>query len=155
MRRPPRLFRLLVIEDDPDRIAIFRTWIPDSIPLVVCSSPGAAIGVVERDGRNRQGQVYGGLMLDHDLQLQVRTTSEQELSGTDIVTHIIRHLNTDMPILIHSMNSAKASPMRTRLEQAGFPVSRIPMADMSQNQLMDWITECHEIWQENHPTPED
>jgi len=154
MRQPQRLFRLLVIEDDSDRIAIFRTWIPDNIPLIVCSSPGTAIGVLERDSRHHQGQVYGGLLLDHDLQLQLRTTSEKELSGTDIVTHILRHLNTGMPILIHSMNSAKASPMRTRLEQAGFLVSRIPMADLSRGQLMDWITECHEIWQENHSTPE-
>ena len=66
-------FRLLLIEDDSERIEQFRAWLPEDARLVVAMSAGRAIGTLQRDGRG----VYAGVMLDHDLQQHAATDADR------------------------------------------------------------------------------
>jgi hypothetical protein len=50
------MLRLLLIEDDMTRIDLFQKWLPADIRMVVASSPGKAIGILQRD----RGRVYAG-----------------------------------------------------------------------------------------------
>lgn len=109
---------------------------------VVAASAGRAIGILQRD----RGSVYAGIMLDHDLQENVVTCDEMDLSGKNVVDVIIKNISKDVPIFVHSMNINQAPAMVERLEKAGFEVTRIPFAHLTQAKLNNWIEEVREIW---------
>ena len=105
------LLRLLLIEDDPDRIARFTTWCPPDARLVVARGGGRALGLLERD----PGRMYAGLLLDHDLPGQAVNDAERLVTGTQVVQGILRYLDPEIPILIHSLNRGAARRMATSL----------------------------------------
>jgi len=136
------LVRLLIIEDNIDRIAQFTDWEPADMHFVFATSPGGAIGLINRD----KGLVYCGICLDHDLQEQRVSESEGTFSGTQIATALAHHFFYEIPVLIHSMNETKASGMAQTLIKADFCVTRIPMTDLSQQKFSDWLAEVRENW---------
>ena len=141
---PNFFFRILIVEDDPDRIEILKTWLPDDVMTVAVTSSGKAIGLLERDC----GRVYAGIMLDHDLQEQVAAESDRYLCGQDVVDAITRNIQKDVPILIHSMNLSESPAMVRRLEGSGFQVTRIPFANLSRENLTDWMEDARELWED-------
>jgi CheY-like chemotaxis protein len=64
------MIRILLIEDNPIRIALFQNWLPAEVRLLVVSSAGKAEGLLLRD----RGRVYAGILLDNDLQEQTINT---------------------------------------------------------------------------------
>lgn len=144
---PAKVFRLLVVEDNPERIQTFRAWLqpyPTPIPIVWARSAGAAIGLIRRDS----GYVYGGILLDHDLQLQARTENDRELSGTQVVEVLIQSVSPDVPILVHSVNHRDAPRMVARLSAHGFWVTYAPMDGLTGKSFRDWIDEARSLWDE-------
>jgi CheY-like chemotaxis protein len=137
--RPANL-RILIIEDDNERVKIFRSWLPEDIRLVHAGSAGRALGILERD-RN----AYAGIMLDHDLRDQIVTREDFLLSGSDVVSKIVAWVRP-VPVLVHSMNPADAPQMVKRLEKARFSVTRIPMAELTEEQFAVWIEEVRDGW---------
>lgn len=130
--------RLLIIEDDINRVYTFQSWCPPDVKLIWAKSTGVALGMLHRD----RGTVYAGILLDHDLLNLTMTDDDQFLCGQDVVGAIIAHISTRVPILIHSMNQEQAPRMHFRLRDAGFQVSRIPMALMNQKKFIDWLRDC-------------
>src|SRR6056297_849675 len=104
---PKPRFRILMIEDDTERAELLQSWLPKDVIVVMASSAGRALGILERD----RGYVYAGLMLDHDLQLQTATEADKGLSGSNIVDAVIRNIDRRTPILVHSYNRSKAPIM--------------------------------------------
>jgi CheY-like chemotaxis protein len=139
---PPRYFRLLIIEDDPARIRLIQSWLPADVRVNVASSAGRAMGTLRRD----TGNVYSGILLDHDLQDQRVTEEDQELSASDLLSLIIQHIAPDVPVLVHSMNPVGAPMMVRSLETAGFYVTRIRMCDLNRGNFQEWLAEAREIW---------
>ena len=135
------MIRLLLIEDDPMRIALFQNWLPDDIRLVAASSAGKAIGILQRD----RGRIYAGILLDHDLQEQIITDTDRLLSGSDLTKIIIRNISRDVPVLVHSMNAIRGPLMAEALKAAGFPVTRIPMSCLTRNCFLDWLEEVRDM----------
>jgi len=127
MRKKTQIFRLLVIEDNVDRVSIFRQWVYEGTPLVVASSTGVAMGMLKRDNNRKNGRVFSGILLDHDLQEQVIIASDLSLSATNLIDLIIENIEKDVPILMHSMNRVEATSMKKRLEAGGFDVTQKPM----------------------------
>lgn len=144
MKKPGSIFRVLIIEDDPGRAQRLKTWLSGDVRVVVATSVGKAIGVLQRDCES----VYAGILLDHDLQQQAATDTDRYLSGTNLVDVIIRNISNDVPVLVHSMNISKALTMTNRLKEAGFSVTQIPMERLTHNKLMEWLDEARSIWQE-------
>jgi hypothetical protein len=70
-----------MVEDNPTRIEMLKSWLPEDVKVVVAACAGKALGVLKRD----RGRVYSGILLDHDLQEQAVTATDLGLSGTDIV----------------------------------------------------------------------
>ena len=139
-----RVFRLLLIEDDIGRVEDFRAWLPSWAKLVWAQSAGSALGVIRRD----TGRVYGGVLLDHDLEQRVMTVDDESLSGTDVALALVENFSTDVPILIHSMNHLKAPRDARQLEDRGFWVTRIPFYDLSEVRFRAWLDEARDIWDE-------
>ena len=142
MKKP---LRILLIEDDQDRAAKLRTWIPEEIKTVLAASAGRAIGILKLDGKHC-GRIYAGIMLDHDLQAQAVTEMDRHLSGTQVVDSIIRHIQLDVPILVHSVSDTLAPGMVARLKSAGFSVTYIPMYNLTPECLNDWLKYVMDLW---------
>ena len=81
-----RLNTILLIEDDPSRIAQFRVWVDGTVfSLIEASSGGRALGIL------RKGMTDGiAVCLDHDLEKQPMTAEDLCLSGSGLVVALIR-----------------------------------------------------------------
>jgi hypothetical protein len=66
---------------------------------------------------------------------------DNDLSGTDVVKAIVKHISLKVPILIHSMNPKAAPRMEKILANVGFYVIRIPMWQLDGRLLADWFEE--------------
>ena len=140
--QPPRVFRLLLIEDDIGRVEDFHHWLPQWARLVWTQSAGSAIGLIRRD----HGHVYGGVLLDHDLVQRAITEDDESLSGTDVALKLVEHFSIDIPILIHSTNQVQVLRVTSQLENKGFRVTRIPYYDMTESAFLTWLEEARELW---------
>jgi len=143
MKKQLPMFRILIVEDDPDRAQTLVKWLPEDVRPVVVTSAGKAIGLLKRD----RGNVYAGILLDHALQQQVAAKSDLYLSGEQVVDAIIRYVSKDVPVLVHSVSAQGAPAMVSRLETAGFRVTRIPMDQLEKEQLAEWAEDAREIWE--------
>jgi len=135
------MLRILLIEDDNERVIAFKSWLPADISLVHASSAGRAIGIIMRD-RN----AYAGIMLDHDLREQIVTERDFFLSGSNVVKTIITCISPDIPILVHSMNPGCAPSMVKALEKTGFSVTRLPMIELNRENFNEWLGEVRDVW---------
>lgn len=135
------MIRILLVEDDNERVRRIKDWLPADVRLVHAGSAGRAIGILQRD-RN----VYAGIMLDHDLQDQIATDMDFFLSGTNVTKVIMANISPDVPIMVHSVNQAAAPRMVKALSKAGFSVTRLPMTEMSEEKLGAWLDGVRECW---------
>jgi len=135
------MIRILLIEDDNNRVTKIKSWLPDDVRLVHAASAGRVLGILKRDSNQ-----YAGVMLDHDLQTQAATTTDMELSGSTVVMWIKDMISTDVPILIHSMNFSRAPEMKRSLEAAGFSVTRIAMDMLEREHFHSWLNEVRDNW---------
>ena len=123
---------------------MLKSWLTPDVKTVVAGSAGRAIGILERD----RGSVYAGILLDHDLQGRMATTTDRYLDGKDIVNVIVKNISKNVPILVHSMNVTQAPVMAHRLEKDGFYVTRIPMANLTKERLQVWVGEAMALWED-------
>lgn len=145
MQKVKPVFRILMVEDDPMRARKLASWFHERVRLVVVTSPGKAIGLLKRD----QGDVYAGIMLDHDLHEQAVTGTDYNLTGKHVVKTVIQFISKKVPILVHSGNMAEAPLMKKQLAQAGFVVSQVPMFQLTKDELQVWVKEVYKIWEIN------
>ncbi len=145
METKTNLLRILVVEDDASRVEKIRSWMPSDIIISNVTDTGVAMAQIKAD----KGNVYAGIMLDHDLQNQLKVESSAYLSSSDLINVIIHNIDRDVPILVHSMNLAMAPVMVRRLKFAGFDVTRIPMADLTKEKLNDWVEYVRECWEDS------
>jgi len=143
MNFPERIPRLLLIEDSNARINQFREWLPESVVLVVTASAGRAIGTLQHSSPYD----YAGILLDHDLDLQVVNADEVLFSGSNVVDTLIAKISNEIPVLVHSINFNGASNMRRKLEGAGFEVTVCPMSRLTREQFTAWLQEVLELWE--------
>ncbi|MBZ0195701.1 MAG: response regulator [Deltaproteobacteria bacterium] len=135
--------RILLIEDDPERIATFRSWLNGSeFVLIEASSGGRAAGILKK------GMTDGiaGVCLDNDLEKQPVTQADLSLSGSALVNAIAQSVPRYVPILIHSMNAHKPVSMEKSLKSAGFSVTRIRMAILTRKMFNEWLEEVQDNW---------
>ena len=138
--------RLLLIEDDAERIALFRQWVVKThYVLVEATSGGQAMGVV-----NRGGEGVAGIMLDHDLNTSPKTLQDQITSGSNVVASIIKQIPKTVPILVHSMNVTKGEQMFRRLQGSGFSATRIRMAALDERRFLHWLGDVSECWEDRN-----
>lgn len=143
-QQPVQRLRLLVIEDNRERIEIIKEWLPEDFIPVFASSAGRAIGILNYD----KGRVYTGIMLDHDLGEQAVTEEDFSLSGSDVVKVVLKNVHLDTPVFVHSMNVTRAAGLVRRLEAAGFYVTRIPFPSLTKKRFLEWLEEIHDLWKD-------
>lgn len=45
-KKPKPVFRILIVEDDPDRAQTLESWLPEDVRTVVVTSAGKAMGLL-------------------------------------------------------------------------------------------------------------
>jgi len=135
--------RILLIEDDSDRIAKFRLWL-ESTPFVLVSATtgGQAVGLI-----NHGPEGVAGVCLDHDLNTAPKTEMDALTSGTHVMGAIVRHFPKRIPILVHSMNVVQGERTSNRLQGAGFSVTRIRMAALTKLRFDSWLEDVIDNWE--------
>ena len=137
--------RLLLIEDDADRILLFRQWVATTpYILIEATTGGQAMGVVSRGG----GDGIAGICLDHDLNTAPKTLQDQSTAGSNVVSAIISHIPKTVPILVHSMNVTKGDQMYRRLQGSGFSATRIRMSILDQRRFHHWLEDVTDCWED-------
>lgn len=137
--------RILLIEDNAERITTFRDWLARTEFIAIeASSGGRAMGIL------RKGMTEGivGLCLDHDLNDQPVTDVDPLLSGSHLIRAIATSLPRSVPILVHSMNYDKAHGMCKQLATLGYSVKRIPMAVLNDERFSAWLQDVRESFEE-------
>lgn len=137
--------RILLIEDNPERISIIREWLVGTgVVLIEASSGGRAKGIL------RKGATDGiaGVMLDHDLDQQPMTPTDLLMSASDLIDSIVFSIPKTVPILIHSMNASKPPQMQKRLTSEGFSVTRIRMAILTRENFLEWLQDVLDTFEE-------
>ena len=112
-----------------------------------CCIQCRAIGLLKTIQRNAVSP-YADILLDHDLQDQIVTETDHLLSGTNVLQFIIRHMPPDVPIMVHSMNFRRADDLVKKLRGAGFEVTRVPFSVLNQNNLIEWLNDVRDIWED-------
>jgi len=96
-----RKLRVLMVEDNQDRVDNCKVIARNCrCNIVWAKSAGMAIGMLRRDS----GRVYDGIMIDHDLQDQKITSNDGNFNGKDVAMAVIRYVDKDVPIFVHSSN---------------------------------------------------
>ena len=137
------MIRILIIEDNEERIDLFKQWMPADVRAIFIRSAGRAVRVIELD----KGSVYAGICLDHDLNEQVIVREEKGVDGVDVVRRIVRNISLDVPILVHSMNFGGGTSMVRMLQAQGFSVTRVPFKHMDEIVFLDWIDNVRAEWE--------
>ncbi|MCZ2135260.1 MAG: response regulator [Burkholderiales bacterium] len=137
----PLLPRILLIEDDAERIAKFKAWLEGTpFVLVNATTGGQALGLVNR------AEGVAGICLDHDLNTAPKTEMDAITSGTHVVAAIIHRIPKHVPILVHSTNVVQGERMATRLSGSGFSVTRIRMEALTEPSFKSWLADVHDNW---------
>lgn len=136
--------RILLVEDDVERINIVRQWLGNQYVLIEASSGGRAMGIL----RKNMTEGIAGVMLDHDLEKQVLTDDDMSISGTDLINAITTSIRRQVPILIHSMNLSKSPAMVKRLTNHGYSVTRIKMEDLTKENFREWLEDVSDQWED-------
>lgn len=137
--------RILLIEDNAERIALIREWlIGTEFVLIEASSGGRAKGIL------RKGSTGGiaGVMLDHDLDQQPMTPTDLLMSASNLMDSIIFSVPKWVPVLIHSMNASKPPHMEKRLKAEGYSVTRIRMAILTKENFSEWLQDVRDNWED-------
>ena len=137
------ILRLLVVEDSEARMELFREWIPEGFRVTFVRSAGRALKVLELDA----GRVYAGILLDHDLDQAVAVASELQLSGRQVVDRLVRVVDRNVPVMIHSVNPLGARMMEQTLVEHGFDVTRVSFFQLDENRLVRWLEGVREEWE--------
>lgn len=145
-----RPIRILIIEDDNDRLARLKAMLPEWAKPVAALSAGRAIGLLERDScrKNKGMDTYSGILLDHDLVCHAVNYIDSGLDGRDVARSIVQNVTPNVPVLVHSMNFTHSQTMVGWLEGEGFSVTRIPMSLMTKEKMGEWIEEVWTLWEE-------
>jgi len=132
--------RILIIEDNPERIEKFQSWLQHTrfLPMVA-NSGGQAVGMFRHGTEG-----VAGICLDHDLNSNPRTESDNWVSGSDVVQQILMTVPKYVPILVHSMNTTHAPRMVKKLNSAGFSVTRIRMVILDEARFMTWLSDVED-----------
>jgi hypothetical protein len=120
--------RILILEDDPNRVHTFMTKLGMQHELVCVNTAAAAIDMLhDADVDSSIDLVF----LEHDLGGEVYVDTKNKNTGSEVVRWLTRQsLNVPCPIILHSLNEPASRSMQLSLLDRGFEVHRIPFTQL-------------------------
>lgn len=108
---------IVILEDDPERIKHFRSWMPNA---KIVGQASQAIALL----KERNGAEF--LCLDHDLDGRVYVDSLEPNTGMAVVRWIVENRPVIEHIFIHTHNDTAGKEMARVLKVAGYSVEYEP-----------------------------
>ena len=124
---------VLILEDDPERVARMRPWVERLLPGVEwCCFERAAEAIVWIADRQADAVLVS---LDHDLPLHHDLDGKVDDFGTGRqVSDFLGRRPPTCPVIVHTSNGPAGDGMVWSLQRCGWPVWRVPaMGDL------EWI----------------
>lgn len=117
--------KILILEDDENRVEIFREMLGQRHDLTVVDTAQDAIDEIDSD-------IFDVIFLDHDLGGQTYVAASDMNTGSEVVRNMTRRaVVLSASVVIHSMNTPAAASMQSQLVNAGYhPVHRIPFSKL-------------------------
>jgi ADP-ribosylglycohydrolase len=138
--------KLLLLEDDAERIARFRGIVPELEPDWQVEIWNDAPSMLS--GCEQHFDDVCLISLDHDLNPQPGSTDDPG-TGREIVQLLVGHLPL-CPVIIHSSNADAAWSMHTDLRFAGWPVERV--GPIGENWIEKfWLPKARELISKSIP----
>ena len=131
---------VLIVEDNPERVARFTEWLghPQLRLLHVRSGDGALGCLKDR---------FDCILLDHDLDENHPMGTLGTVDGRGVVDRLVQSgVNRRTPIYIHSMNPGGRNEMFQRLKANGFAVEIKPFSEWTQHFAAELREELLEEW---------
>lgn len=129
--------KILVLEDDQNRIDTFRTKLSRHT-LVFVETAADAIALIQSE--TEAGTAFDVIFLDHDLGGETCIDTKNTNTGSGVVRWMLSYQRTlgQPHVIIHSMNTPAAESMQVNLETNGFDfVYRIPFTQLVSSYLDD------------------
>jgi CheY-like chemotaxis protein len=124
--------RILVLEDDANRIEVFREVLGGKHAVSYVETAHDCIELLEREK-------FDILFLDHDLGGLVYVSEANTNTGSEVVRWLKLHIQDLNPyIIVHSHNHVAAERMEQDLKRAAFShVYRIPFGELCKRHFND------------------
>lgn len=129
--------KILILEDDQNRIDTFRTKLSRHT-LFFVSTAADAIAWIRSEAE--AGAAFDVIFLDHDLGGEAFVNTNNKNTGSEVVRWLTSYQGVlEQPyIIIHSMNHPAAASMQAALEAKGFEfIYRIPFIQLVSKFLDD------------------
>lgn len=114
--------RILILEDDPERITQFMQKLVGHDVEVEMSTEGA-IDLLENTL-----VPFDAMLLDHDLGGEVFVDSSREDTGMEFVRRLVETDHPKVPVGVHSANPGGRANMLGLLKQHGWPAEPMQFA---------------------------
>jgi len=136
---------VLVVEDNPERVARFREWLGHAhLRLLHVRSGDGAL--------SRLNDQFDCILLDHDLDENHPMGSRGTVDGRGVVDRLVlSNVNRRTPIIIHSANPAGRNEMFQRLNANGFAVEIRPFTEWTPHFGAELREELLDEWRANRP----
>ena len=95
--------KILVLEDDPERIRMFRVWFKD-YDMDMTDQASEAKKLLD-------SKLYDVIFLDHDLDGRVFVHSSEANTGYAVASYIPKSINKGTRTIVHSHNFVGATKM--------------------------------------------
>ena len=117
--------RILVLEDDPKRIEVFKSVLGGKHAVSYVETARDCIDLLETEK-------FDVVFLDHDLGGEVYVSEAHTNTGSEVVRWLMLHVqDLDPYVIVHSHNTVAAERMQSNLQRAAFShVYRIPFATL-------------------------
>jgi CheY-like chemotaxis protein len=124
--------KVLVLEDDPNRIRTFRFKFDPSFEVMYVTTAQGAIDLLTENQ-------FDAMFLDHDLGGEQFVDTDNENTGSEVVRWLLVHsISNDPYIIVHSLNRPAATGMVENLLWADFKfVYQIPFDELIEKYLDD------------------
>ena len=147
-------FKIAILEDNLDRQQMMKSALDEVLPQAVYFFFDSAHTMIEQTREWLDAPPLRPpdlISLDHDLELLLGPDGRQIDPGDGrMVAEFLASREPFCPIIVHTSNSAGASSMACRLEEAGWQVTRVyPESDLGWVKS-NWITSASRLvyeWQ--------
>lgn len=134
--------RVLVVEDDPNRLQKFEQLLGQVVRLVPVTTPAAALGLLERT----KPEEYAGVMMDYDLEINRKFAHPPRMeNGLAVAELLAKKVAPDTEILVHSMNVFHRDKIVEFLRGEGFSVQLLPYVECDRDWLLPFVRRVHAV----------
>lgn len=132
---PKNQVKLLLIDDDHERVRLFKVWTPPDIRLSVVMDAGQGLGEINKMGE----EDYAGVMLDHDIHKTPIPGMPVTVNGMKIATRLAERRLLGVAVLVHSTNPGGGLAMAQVLRGADYDVTQIRFGDLDKQRYQEWV----------------